>query len=518
MSDAHALSAAQEVVRRTDVLLQAWEPQPPMQRRDGGLSMRDIRALAKLMTPVGHRGQAKAQHDVSGHVRDDAGADAHGTVRADASRRPQHSRPQQKSAQAHTRQPSTQQSSLQEASSLVQLALTARLIAADWTGASALNSRSAAQPAAIPYALTTRVDLWESRDMAHRWAMLATAWARSIKAWQPAGTGAGAGASTGSGTGAGACEGRLLGVMGPGSDSQLATGLAQLSPQCAPGQAEQDMAALLAAQLPPVSDQLLIQGDLTGVIPGQPSAELEQLISCVAQVESRSVATVVRFTPQSVARAMARGVSEHELLTRLRSASPYPLPQALEYVIRDGARQQASQAGSRLGGAQAGRLSGSRAGTQPGTTQASLPPRLDVDGPWGLGDTATVLHEAIRDKQLVDIQLAGPSGDVVTRTVQPTGLHGGRLRAVDLARETELTMVVHRIVSVTHHSNEGPPVQASPSSSTARPSSPNKPSKTGKPNKTGTSTARSSKTNTSKPQPAKPTASNPSPSRRTPSP
>ncbi|WP_265522562.1 helicase-associated domain-containing protein [Oerskovia flava] len=105
------------------------------------------------------------------------------------------------------------------------------------------------------------------------------------------------------------------------------------------GGATAALAAALEGVLPPEVDDLLLQGDLTGIIPGRPSGDLERLVDAVAEVESRGAATTVRFTPDSVVRALDQGRGAEDLLTDLAAHSRTPLPQPLEYLVRDTARR-----------------------------------------------------------------------------------------------------------------------------------------------------------------------------------
>lgn len=100
-----------------------------------------------------------------------------------------------------------------------------------------------------------------------------------------------------------------------------------------------DAAAALAADLPAPVDEILLQGDLTGVVPGRPGEDLEDLLELAAQVESRGGAVTVRFTPESVLRALDAGTTADDLLARLTTAARGRVPQALDYLVRDVARR-----------------------------------------------------------------------------------------------------------------------------------------------------------------------------------
>ena len=142
-------------------------------------------------------------------------------------------------------------------------------------------------------------------------------------------------------------EAALLGVTGAGALS--APGRALLAPEPAdpppaalPGtrpDAAPDLAAAFEAVLPPEVDELLLQGDLTGIVPGRPSGALGRLVEVAADVESRGAATTVRFTAESVVRALDHGRTADDLLAELAAHSRTPVPQPLEYLVRDAARR-----------------------------------------------------------------------------------------------------------------------------------------------------------------------------------
>lgn len=98
------------------------------------------------------------------------------------------------------------------------------------------------------------------------------------------------------------------------------------------------LAGALAEVLPPAVEEMLVQADLTAVVPGRPSDALAALLASTAEVESRGGALTARFTPASLSRAIEAGASAPELLAALAGHSRTPLPQALEYAVRDAAR------------------------------------------------------------------------------------------------------------------------------------------------------------------------------------
>ncbi|MGW2406092.1 helicase-associated domain-containing protein [Streptomyces sp. NPDC001739] len=139
------------------------------------------------------------------------------------------------------------------------------------------------------------------------------------------------------GRGALATHGRtLIGAegakAGAGSGGGVASG-AEI------GAAATRAAALLAPLLPEPLDHVLLQADLTAVAPGPLQRPLAEALDVLADIESKGGATVYRFTPASVRRALDAGRSAAELQDFLSSHSRTPVPQPLAYLIDDVARK-----------------------------------------------------------------------------------------------------------------------------------------------------------------------------------
>ncbi|WP_405582775.1 helicase C-terminal domain-containing protein [Streptomyces sp. NBC_01190] len=98
-------------------------------------------------------------------------------------------------------------------------------------------------------------------------------------------------------------------------------------------------AATLAPLLPEPLDHVLLQADLTAVAPGPLIAPLAETLGVLADIESKGGATVYRFTPESVRRALDAGRSASELQSFLTVHSRTPVPQPLSYLIDDVARR-----------------------------------------------------------------------------------------------------------------------------------------------------------------------------------
>ncbi|MFQ6141589.1 helicase-associated domain-containing protein [Streptomyces seoulensis] len=98
-------------------------------------------------------------------------------------------------------------------------------------------------------------------------------------------------------------------------------------------------ARLLAPLLPEPLDHVLLQADLTAVAPGPLRRPLADVLGVLADVESKGGATVYRFTPASVRRALDAGRGAADLHAFLAAHSRTPVPQPLAYLIDDVARR-----------------------------------------------------------------------------------------------------------------------------------------------------------------------------------
>ena len=91
--------------------------------------------------------------------------------------------------------------------------------------------------------------------------------------------------------------------------------------------------------LPEPVDHVLAQPDLSLIAPGPLVSELADTLAVVADVESSGGATVFRVSDSSVRRALDSGWSASDLHDFFGRASRTPVPQALDYLIDDVARQ-----------------------------------------------------------------------------------------------------------------------------------------------------------------------------------
>jgi hypothetical protein len=95
----------------------------------------------------------------------------------------------------------------------------------------------------------------------------------------------------------------------------------------------------LARALPAPTATATFLPDLTALVTGVAAAPLTELLDTAADAERRDVTSVWRFTAASVRRALDAGHSADGLLAALTDAADHPLPQPLEYLVRDVARR-----------------------------------------------------------------------------------------------------------------------------------------------------------------------------------
>ncbi|KUN91350.1 helicase C-terminal domain-containing protein [Streptomyces caeruleatus] len=164
-------------------------------------------------------------------------------------------------------------------------------------------------------------------------------------------------------------------------------------------------AHLLAPLLPEPLDHVLLQADLTAVAPGPLRRPLADMLGVLADVESKGGATVYRFTPGSVRRALDAGRTASDLHAFLAEHSRTPVPQPLAYLIDDVARKH-------------GHL---RVGA------ASAYVRCDDDA---------VLNEILADKRAAGLRLRRLAPTVLATVADPAALLEG-LRAMGFAPAAE---------------------------------------------------------------------------------
>ncbi|WP_454860220.1 helicase-associated domain-containing protein [Promicromonospora soli] len=407
-ADAEAASAALELVRRVRLLRQSWDENPPSVLRAGGLGVRDLRKVAaQLETDERATAFVVEMASLAGLVRDDGDA------------------------------PPSYVPTVTDWDDLDDAARWARLVEA-W-----LASRRA------PWLVGSRDDKGALRaplspDLQRPWVPRLRNGVLGVLAAEPAGDTVLAPTPESvvevltwhtprSVPPASAVEGLLseaewLGVTGAGALSTPGRVLlpdvseAQVTPvtRTSDTWAGGALAAALRAVLPHEVDEILLQGDLTGIVPGRPSRELARLLERATDIESRGAATTVRFSPASVTRALDQGETADGMLDELAHRSPVPVPQPLEYLIRDTARRHGAvrvgSASSYLRAADATVLAGlEHDPTLVGLGLVRLAPTV-----LAASVPAAALHEALRNRGLVSA-LEGPDGRVLVARRGVTG-------------------------------------------------------------------------------------------------
>ena len=122
-------------------------------------------------------------------------------------------------------------------------------------------------------------------------------------------------------------EAELLGLIGSGALSQLGSAIADDNPEEALG--------ILGEHLPAALNHVLLQADLTAVAPGYLAPELSEKLQLMADAEGQGPATIYRFSPTSIRRALDAGHDAASLLAFLREHSATAVPQPLEYLVED---------------------------------------------------------------------------------------------------------------------------------------------------------------------------------------
>ncbi|MFF1376515.1 helicase-associated domain-containing protein [Streptomyces sp. NPDC058308] len=209
-------------------------------------------------------------------------------------------------------------------------------------------------------------------------------------------------------------EAELLGVTGRGALSTHGRALLPAPTENADSDADGlagravgagRAARLLAPLLPEPLDHVLLQADLTAVAPGPLERPLADALAVLADVESKGGATVYRFTPGSVRRALDAGQSASDLHAFLAAHSRTPVPQPLAYLIDDVARKH-------------GHL------------------RIGAAGAYVRCDDEALLNEIMADKRAQSLRLRRLAPTVLAAQADPGTLLDG-LRAMGFAPAAE---------------------------------------------------------------------------------
>ncbi|WP_285728087.1 helicase-associated domain-containing protein [Psychromicrobium xiongbiense] len=124
-------------------------------------------------------------------------------------------------------------------------------------------------------------------------------------------------------------EAEALGITGAGTLSSFGAFLARGEQS----QAEETLRTSLPAPL----GTILLQADLTAVAPGYLEPALSRELALLADREGRGPAAFYRFSADSLRRALDAGREAEGVLAFLAQHSATPIPQPLEYLIRDAA-------------------------------------------------------------------------------------------------------------------------------------------------------------------------------------
>lgn len=140
-------------------------------------------------------------------------------------------------------------------------------------------------------------------------------------------------------------EAEALGVTGMGA---LASFVRPLLQGHTDEKAVDAAASAVQPFLPAPLDHVLLQADLTAVAPGPLRSDLARELNLLSDVESRGGASVHRFSAESLRRALDAGRSAAEVHDFLEAVSRTPVPQPLTYLVDDVARRHGRL---RVGGA-----------------------------------------------------------------------------------------------------------------------------------------------------------------------
>ncbi|MEV5414135.1 helicase-associated domain-containing protein [Thermopolyspora sp. NPDC052614] len=131
-------------------------------------------------------------------------------------------------------------------------------------------------------------------------------------------------------------EAELLGVVAHGALTRVGRAVLDLLRGGRPWRAaDESLRQALTELLPRARSTAVFQADLTAMAGGTPAPELAELLDAAADRESEGHAVVWRFTPATIRRALDSGHTADGLLTRLADVAESPLPQPLEYLIKD---------------------------------------------------------------------------------------------------------------------------------------------------------------------------------------
>lgn len=253
------------------------------------------------------------------------------------------------------------------------------------------------------------------------------------------------------------------------------TGLGALAGYAVPPRPD-DLAALLPARV----DSVVLQADLTAIATGPLTPDAAHELGAIADVESRGTATVYRFSAESLTRARTFGWSSTEILAVLQKRSETPVPQPLEYLVRDLDRagivgvghSPAAPIGGIGGHGSSGHRVPRRATRPPSSEDHTAADRLDPAGVMRvltslrsaevidadapalptyaenfLSVPVDTLREAAETGEPIWIGFVDTRGDSGERVVLVSHVDDGVVSAVDKTTSDSLTIPLHRITA-----------------------------------------------------------------------
>lgn len=132
-------------------------------------------------------------------------------------------------------------------------------------------------------------------------------------------------------------EGQTLGVIDTGALTELGIAVVD-SLGASVDRADTRLTQALAQAAPDPVDELLIDSDGTVTIPGRPAPALHPLLAW-SEVVSRGGGITLRLTSSSVRQALGAGRDPLALLDLLQAHSRTPVPQTVDYLVRDEMRR-----------------------------------------------------------------------------------------------------------------------------------------------------------------------------------
>lgn len=234
---------------------------------------------------------------------------------------------------------------------------------------------------------------------------------------------------------------------------------------------------LAERDFPATAAGIYLQPDLSLVVPGPLAPADEQALLAIADPEQIGVASTLRLSPVSLARAMRAGFGVEAIRALLERLSLTGIPQPLDFLLGDlqrtgGAPRQDARsaalaergaawlaraadadpdAAERTGGAEgaasaAGVVADAAAVVDSDVEAAVERIHAAAQANPGSGELTHRLELAIRDRSLVRVTAAGP--DERTFVLLPLALTAGRLRAADEAAGVERTLPLSAITAV----------------------------------------------------------------------